>query len=155
MNHHATGLPHEKWVKVLRKHYLIEGNTCSAIFCLITDETAFCEYFGYSSMWRHRKLAMFSQSSIKTLNRFTCHLHPRFPAKLSKMTINTSIVPFIHKYSLLKLTPSFNQLDASYNAYLLTLCLPVSLLMTSANSLDPDQARRIVRPDQGPNCLTF
>ena len=29
------------------------------------------------------------------------------------------------------------------------------LLITLANSLDPDQARRIVGPDQGSNCLTF
>ena len=30
-----------------------------------------------------------------------------------------------------------------------------SLLIMLANSLDPDQARRIVGPDQGPICLTF
>ena len=29
------------------------------------------------------------------------------------------------------------------------------LLITLANSLDPDQAQQIIRPDQGPNCLTF
>ena len=29
------------------------------------------------------------------------------------------------------------------------------LLITSANSLDPDQAQQIIGPDQGPNCLTF
>ena len=33
--------------------------------------------------------------------------------------------------------------------------LKCRLLITLANSLDPDQARRIVKPDQGPNCLTF
>ena len=37
----------------------------------------------------------------------------------------------------------------------LTLCLPVCLLIILANNLDPDQARRFVGPDQGPNCLTF
>ena len=47
----------------------------------------------------------------------------------------------------------------SYCKYLLTL-FPASsdfcrLLMTSANSLDPDQARQNVRPDLDPNCLTL
>ena len=35
----------------------------------------------------------------------------------------------------------------------LTLC-PLCLLMTFANSLDPDQARQKVGPDLDPNCLT-
>ena len=35
----------------------------------------------------------------------------------------------------------------------LTLC-PLCLLITFANSLDPDQARQNVRPDLDPNCLT-
>ena len=38
----------------------------------------------------------------------------------------------------------------------LGLCIyQCRLLITFANSLEPDQARRIVRPDQGPSCLTF
>ena len=42
----------------------------------------------------------------------------------------------------------------------LKLFLPVSgdfccLLITFANSLDPDQDRQNVGPDLGPNCLTF
>ena len=41
---------------------------------------------------------------------------------------------------------------AHYNG---TLCLPVSSADNLGNSLDPDQARRFVGPDQGPNCLTF
>ena len=35
----------------------------------------------------------------------------------------------------------------------LTLC-PPCLLITFANSLDPDQARHNVGPDLDPNCLT-
>ena len=35
----------------------------------------------------------------------------------------------------------------------LTLC-QLCLLITFANSLDPDQARQNVRPDLDPNCLT-
>ena len=37
---------------------------------------------------------------------------------------------------------------------LLVVC-QCRLLITLANSLDPDQVRRIFGPDQGPNCLTF
>ena len=37
----------------------------------------------------------------------------------------------------------------------LTLCLTVSSADTLANSFDIDQARQIVGPDQGPNCLTL
>ena len=33
--------------------------------------------------------------------------------------------------------------------------LNCQLLIIFSNSLDLDQARRIVCPDQGPNCLTF
>ena len=36
---------------------------------------------------------------------------------------------------------------------MLTLC-PLCLLITFANSFDPDQARQNVRPDLDPNCLT-
>ena len=35
----------------------------------------------------------------------------------------------------------------------LTLC-PLCLLITFANSLDPDQARQNVGPNLDPNCLT-
>ena len=42
--------------------------------------------------------------------------------------------------------PAFNSLPASGN-----FC---HLLITIANSLDPDQARQNVRPDLDPNCLT-
>ena len=37
----------------------------------------------------------------------------------------------------------------------ITLRLLVSLLITFANSLDPDQARQNVGPDLDPNCLTL
>ena len=36
----------------------------------------------------------------------------------------------------------------------LTLCL-LCLLITFANSLDPDEARQNVGPDLDPNCLTL
>ena len=37
----------------------------------------------------------------------------------------------------------------------LTLCLPCYLLITFANSLEPDQAQPNVGPDLDPNCLTL
>ena len=45
-----------------------------------------------------------------------------------------------------------------YEMYSESIVRFINSLSTSvvlANSLDPDQARRLVGPDQGPNCLTF
>ena len=41
--------------------------------------------------------------------------------------------------------------------FTLTLCLPMSchLLLTFANSLEPDHARHFVRPDLDSSCLTL
>ena len=35
------------------------------------------------------------------------------------------------------------------------LCSQCHLLITFANSLEPNEARQNVEPDQDPNCLTF
>ena len=41
------------------------------------------------------------------------------------------------------------------SSVVIILCLLVRLLITFANSLDPDQARHNVGPDLDPNCLTL
>ena len=43
-----------------------------------------------------------------------------------------------------------------FNDTINLFCLPeCRLLIILANSVDPDQAQQIIRPDQGSNCLTF
>ena len=50
---------------------------------------------------------------------------------------------------------NFIYLNLRISKILLNPCLLVHLLMTFANSLDPEQARQNVGPDLGPNSLTL
>ena len=46
-------------------------------------------------------------------------------------------------------------LSAFLALYMLSLCLPVANADNLCKQYGPDQDRRFVGPDQGPNCLTF
>ena len=52
---------------------------------------------------------------------------------------------YAHRYNVRSYLHLINSLSTSV----------VRPLITLASSLDPDQARRIVGPELGPNCLTF
>ena len=81
--------------------------------------------------------------------------------KVHKLSLSGPIFQYNHSQTVTPLTrPALGENNVTAvsrrSSLFLTLCLLVcSLLITFANSLDPDQARRNVGPGLDPNCSTL